>query len=163
MFFLLKELSYWMDPLPVSFTRKPFSLLTGLSQTSAPSWSAEVLHPASTAMSSKRNLKNQESNSMHLYRTRWQRNRIEMRCTMGCVRVQRTKHNAITFYRCAEHPAFKHRLNAFPASMSPSQARRDDWELKTIYCPRCHGSFPINLLINAGSPISPRRSSCQKC
>jgi len=54
----------------------------------------------------------------------------------------------------AEHPMLKYRLNAFAASMSPSQAQRDDWRMKTIYCPRCHGSFPINPLINAGSPIS---------
>lgn len=35
-----------MDPLPVSFTRKPFLLLTGLFQTSAPSWSVGVLLPS---------------------------------------------------------------------------------------------------------------------
>lgn len=36
-----------MDPLPDSFMRKPFSLLTDLSQTSAPPWSV-VWSPTSS-------------------------------------------------------------------------------------------------------------------
>lgn len=90
-FFFLKGLS-WMDPFPVSCERKPFSVLTGHSQTSAPSWALGVL---------KIHLQREitfflKSNSMSLCERYWQGNRIPMSSPMGCAGAPRIKDIAIT-------------------------------------------------------------------
>lgn len=127
--------------------KKPFSLLTGHSQTSASPWSEGVLN----GYSFRDKLKNKETIQCTFINHVGSKTELKWDMQWDAQEFKGQSTMQLYFKVFSEHSVWKHWPNTSAAHTTLGQAQGDDWRMKTVCFSCFHGSSLIILLINWGA------------